>query len=1396
VTAYDERLAAVKDWLRRIDAAQDVSPAASPRALEDAARLAAVLDGVDQLDGEDYFRELGDRYGRGDLPDVEARLALGWLLWFCLHAAPDPRAMDKDLLVVAGKSFLVCFLAGAGSAPEPWLPLVIDAAHGVAQALTARTELEREPVLLARTAALWRRILDLTPADHPSRAMRLGNLSVVHCRIAERTGDRDSADKAVESAREAMRAGAAEDDEHVVFLLNYAAALMARFHIAGAPSDLDEAIAVCRDAAGRTRSPRRFLGLSNLCVALRIRYERGGSPQDLEQAVEAGRAAVQAIPPGEPGRGLHLGNLCAALMARFQYTGAAEFLDEAIDLGRQAVESAPPEHPFYAMRLSDLSGFLRERFDQRGDEQDIDEAVSLAERAVAAVPADHPQGGMYLSALNVALLRRYERFGALEDLDRGIRAAREAVRVTPRDHPNYGMYLSNLGISLQTGFRRYGTAEMIDEAVEAGRQAVHVTPRGHRNLGMYLSNLGNNLQVRFARFGRLADLDDAVEAERRAVRETPADHPNHGVYLSNLGRILLHRFTRVGNRSDLEEALEVSRRAADITPAGHYGRARNVGIVAVSLQTRHRREGATADLDRAIGAAREALASTPPGHPETAMRLQSLSILLQQRYDGTGAGPDLDEAIEAARQAVAAVPADHPERGDYLYDLGSAMGLRFERTGAPADLEEMLSAFRAAVAATPPDHPDLPFRLRGLAIALRDRAERTGETAHLDEAVASARRAVGLTPADHPGLRDVLHELAVSLSVRFGHTGAAADAEEAVEVARRAVAATPADDPGRAAMLSGLGLAFHARFRVTGADGDREQAVAAFRQAAMVASAPVTARLRAALAPARLLDTGDLVHAADLLETAVRLLPEAAARHLDRTSRQDMLKSYAGLAGPAAALVLADPRRGTVAHRARHALRLLETGRGVLLGQALDTRTDLTELAERHPALAARFIELSGRLDAIEDSLDAGTPTASRPPDRESAVDRRRRAASAFEKTIEEIRALPGFETFLLPPEPEQLVRHAAHGPIAVLTTSGHGHAAILVTGEGITALPLPELGRTDLVRKVVDFGRALEAASDPRAGLQRRVDAQQEIFRILQWLWDAAAGPVLDRLGYRRTPGDGEPWPRVWWVPTGPLAMLPIHAAGYHREPPGKRGRRTVMDRAVSSYTPTLRALGYAREREAAAPAIDRMLIVAMPATPGAGRLPHVAQEVDRLRRRFPEAAVLVNESTDPAVVTEDTPTRARVLDRLPEYSIAHFACHGSSDAADPSRSMLHLHDHQTAPLTVASLGPVRLENARLAYLSACRTAYNAAPELADESIHLTSAFQLAGYPHVVGTLWEVDDQVATEIADAFYANLDTGRGIDTARAARAVHDAVRQVRDRLPGAPSLWAAHIHAGA
>jgi CHAT domain-containing protein len=155
------------------------------------------------------------------------------------------------------------------------------------------------------------------------------------------------------------------------------------------------------------------------------------------------------------------------------------------------------------------------------------------------------------------------------------------------------------------------------------------------------------------------------------------------------------------------------------------------------------------------------------------------------------------------------------------------------------------------------------------------------------------------------------------------------------------------------------------------------------------------------------------------------------------------------------------------------------------------------------------------------------------------------------------------------------------------------------------------------------------------------------------------------------------------------------------------------------------------------------------------------------------------------------DEATHEAVLAALPAAQWAHFACHATSDLADPSASRLLLADHRARPLTVVDITRLRLGDPEFAFLSACSTA-QPGTRLPDEVIHLSSAFQLAGYRHVVATLWPVGDRIGYTVAEQVYAAVrDGGAGC----AAHALHQATRDRRARFPNQPSAWAAHVHAG-
>jgi CHAT domain-containing protein len=194
-------------------------------------------------------------------------------------------------------------------------------------------------------------------------------------------------------------------------------------------------------------------------------------------------------------------------------------------------------------------------------------------------------------------------------------------------------------------------------------------------------------------------------------------------------------------------------------------------------------------------------------------------------------------------------------------------------------------------------------------------------------------------------------------------------------------------------------------------------------------------------------------------------------------------------------------------------------------------------------------------------------------------------------------------------------------------------------------------------------------------------------------------------------------------------------------------------------------------------------LLVVALPTTPGASPLPHVARERDLLTTLLP-----AQRST---VLQGEGATRDAVRAALATCTWVHFSCHGRQDLNAPSRGGIQLHDGM---LTVADLATGHHDHGELAFLSACDTAIGGATNR-DEAISLVAALQYAGWRRVIGTLWSVGDATAADVTRNAYRRMTHAGTLEPARAAWSVHQAVRRLRDAHPDQPSRWAPFIHSG-
>jgi CHAT domain-containing protein len=175
---------------------------------------------------------------------------------------------------------------------------------------------------------------------------------------------------------------------------------------------------------------------------------------------------------------------------------------------------------------------------------------------------------------------------------------------------------------------------------------------------------------------------------------------------------------------------------------------------------------------------------------------------------------------------------------------------------------------------------------------------------------------------------------------------------------------------------------------------------------------------------------------------------------------------------------------------------------------------------------------------------------------------------------------------------------------------------------------------------------------------------------------------------------------------------------------------------------------------------------------TPGASDLPFAQTEISIIKKPFKELSVQP---------IELSPSKGKILAELPQCSIFHFAGHSFRSSNNPLDSYLALDKGPENSITVNNLLEIRLYKSPplLAYLSACGTGQMHNYQLADESLHLISGFLLAGFRHVIGTLWEVQDAVCVDMARLTYEGMKE-RGLSDVSVAWALHNASRTLRDR----------------
>ncbi|TVY64104.1 putative 30S ribosomal protein S17-like protein [Fusarium oxysporum f. sp. cubense] len=1196
-------------------------------------------------------------------------------------------------------------------------------------------------------------------------------------------------EEVIRDARRVLDQMPHDHHDRAAYLDELGVALGDKFSITRDMVDLEEAIRLSGEAVDMTPmdSPDRAGRLSNCGIRLAERYSVTEEMSDLKDAIGIMREVLEVTPSDDPDRAMYMNNLATALADQYAQTSKMADLNESIYITQQAIDAAVEDYSDRPMYLNSLALRLGDRYVRTGEGADLDNALSIIRDAINSAPDDSPDRGLYLNTLVIQLGRQYARTGAMADLQESVRVAHDIVDTSLND-PDRPMYLNNLGLALGELYSVAYEDSDIDNAIMALREALGLSPEESTSRAIYMHNLGIQFGRKYSKTGATTDLQECLRLIRKAIKSVTADHPDRAgwlsnlgvrlgegylrgdtsadieeairvtqeaiestkvttdkaVYLCNLGNRLGERYSRTGVTADIDNAIEATKEAINISPADPVMKAMCFLSLGSHFGDRYDVEGTKAYLDESIRTLQRAVDMMPENHSGKALLLNSLGVQLAARYTSVSAIDDLESAIEMTRRAIEMTPKISLTRALFLHNLGAALGNKYTRMNTPADLDEAIRVSREAVGMTPSDHPNRATYLKGLAIRLGTRYSResAGSMSDLSDIIGAASEAVDARPSAHTKRPVYLNSLGIWLMERYKRVKRTTDLVGAIRAFQEAVNTSPESHPGRARYLVNLGTGLDFRYSITGASADREGALSQFQSALREPNYPPIDRITAGIAILQICaTTSDWEQVCDALEVAVSLVPRLTVQSLENPGNQHLLGQAVGLASNAAAAAL-NAGRGPTA-----ALKFLEQGRGVLTTALEEIRTDVIELKARYPELAKRFAELRVELDppVARDSFHQDDHAGFT---QQARATRRYDAGNKLDEVIAEIQRQPGFEDFLAAPSEEELRAAATCGPVVVINTSEYRCDAILVEHHQIRSVPLPK--DMDKTARNHDPGK----------------------IETLEWLWDTVAHPILDALGFnhRHDPLLKE-WPRIWWVATGIMTKFPLHAAGRHNDPSTESA--SVLDRVMSSYSSSIKTVIKSRRRGHGEDASSaRALLVAMKHTPEQSSLPFAAREIEMIGDMVKRMNL---EPIEPGQHKHDT------MAHLPQCKVFHFAGHGHTDGHDPMRSLLLLEDGKENPLTVANLLEVNLRKHLpfLAYLCACGTGRIRDKRFIDESIHLISACQLAGFRHVIGTLWEVNHELCVDMERITYEGMRDGSVTDES-VCRGLHNATRQLRDR----------------
>ena len=1226
----------------------------------------------------------------------------------------------------------------------------------------------------------------------PNDEVRPERLTVVAGAIEAKAKQDESADDysmAIHFYRRALRAAEPAHQALGFFVVSLANCLRNRWVLLKAPEDLSEANAhFLRGLDISLDDPCHPIYLSDYGDFLRETLGSSGiaKVRALENAVEYHERAINypkssvPIPYGDIWR-----KAAVAYNDLVRETWEPDCSNRCIQCYEGCIRLAQdPSKSNYATTRLECANHLQERFRVWGGPKDIEKAIRLYDTVLSTSFGRLAATIGKADALQAVADRGEDVVESRRILGEACELADSAIGMTNETDSSRGLAYHRASFKYCNLYNLTGEMCLLDRAVEHAKLSTQYT--NNEAAWDFCRWHAQVCKDRYVLSQSMEDINQAFTSIRTAI-ELLDDKDTVNLAFCNwvLGQCFLHRYYFGSDAEDLDQALKQLDTACVTGDRDILSKFQN--DLANALRYKFQQTCSKEDLDRAIETFASAIDNVqklglPPNHARLAMLESGLGTAMLERYDFWSVKEDLLSAISHFRKSLRATDLRSLHYAGRSCSLSGALISMFSLhedlkwleeaqshllkvLNAPVDIGlEASLAVNATLGSTYFSVYDKTHNIDDL-----DRAVEYYTIARKSQGTSGRQRAIAVANAG------------VALYRKGMKSGKFEDYLESIACLDEA--------------LDSQSLAIDRQLAVRWNRADVYRAIVehfreilywgpALKELCDLASETgmrMDLRLKAAKSAARVatLVFPDYRRAYEQIMTAIEILPQAMLLYSSRIEQLRYVRKYHSLPSTAVALGISAEVPTT------HLVLISEQARAFVWDRVLLPQTPLETLRSAHPELASRFEAL--RRIVMSEASDSSNTVASSLPLKDQSRLNRHTKADEYSKLLHTIRSQDGFEDFLLPSlGKESTIASSQNVPIVYLNISEYRCDAIIVRSGHAHTLTLPEVRLEDVKAQ---SKRLYDAQSQLAGSFSEACTFFEE---VMLWLWTTIAKPILEFLE-RDHSKQRRGKQRVYWISSGWLSVLPIHAAGdWHSSGPNQ-DKPSVQERVVSSYIPSIRVLEFLRKRaESLQSGKDHgeALLVGMPHTP------HMSESADLEADVEVSAVKTVVEKNLP---TSDhlSPSFKAILPSLRTCELVHFACHGLADAEDPSKSALRLADWQEQPLNVRALMKLPFENCQLAFLTACETAANKDVLLREEGLHVAGAFNMAGVPHVVAGMWKVSDRASLELVKAFYTELFSRQLTEGSRyeaTAEALHASVDVLRNA-GYHPVLWGAFVHMG-